>query len=135
LTAHVALVETPKPQHGIEFPIAKRKGGLYANSVETDLTELEHKQIMEMWRVTHEPYRLLLERYETYVKGVKKYNRNKKVTQSVRRTLPLHTWQPKDRKIAADETKDRRATLEAQFVEECAMQRAHVHCKKAQVIY
>jgi hypothetical protein len=133
LAAHVALEEAPKPQHGLEFPVAKRKGGLYANSVETDLTTLEHKQIMEMWRVTHKPYRLLLERYETYVKGVKRYNKAKKATRAARRTLPLSAWNPTDRKMPANAKEEERAALEKRWGEETEMQKAD--CTKAQVIY
>jgi hypothetical protein len=133
LAAHVALVEAPKPQHGLEFPIATRPGGLYGNSVETKLTELEHKQIMEMWRVTHTPYRKLLERYETYVKGVKQYNRTKRANQAVRMVRPLKVWKPKDRKMPADANEEDREAIEKKWGEETEMQKAS--CKKALVIY
>ena len=118
MTAHVARVLTPKPENGIVLPAAQKKGGLYANSAEYDLTELEHKQIMEMWRVTHEPYRKLLERYETHVKAVQKWNNNKRVRQKLRNIPLFRHWLPRDRENTDDER---------------AMQRAYG--KKAQVIY
>jgi hypothetical protein len=133
LVAHVALAEAPKPQNGLEFPVATRSGGLYANTVETDLTDLEHKQIMEMWRVTHKPYRKLLERYETYKKAVKHYNRTKRTGRAERRLLSFKAWQPKDRKMPADANNEERVALEKKWSAETELQKADT--TKAQVKY
>jgi hypothetical protein len=131
--AHVALVQSAKPQNGIEIPVATRSGGLYANSVETKLTGLEHKQIMEMWRVTHTPFRKLLERYETYKKGIRTYNRTKQASRAERRELSLKKWQPKDRKVPVDLNAEERVALEKKWSAETDMQKADT--KTAQVIY
>jgi hypothetical protein len=104
------------PASGIVVPAAQKDGGLSAHASKRNLTTLEHKQIMEVWRVTNVPYRKLLERYETYTRGVERFNKTKKSSQKERKIQKLSKWQPTDRVNTEDEKEMQRSHKTAQVI-------------------